>query len=458
MIVAWLRRLGIDRAIAVTLMGYVWMAIAGPATIFMVATTLTPREQGVFYTFGSLIGLNMFFELGLGFVLVQMVAHECPKLEIRGRNCPAGSPEALGRVGDLFRMATRWYQVASACMILVVLPFGGWFLKSGDIRSIEWQWPWFLLVTGTAANLAVTSLLPMMEGTGQISMAATVKTLRGVFAHFAVWSVLAFGGKLYAPAAYQWMQALVVLVWALGKWRAFYSGLWRSRCGQSRLNWRKEVWPFQWRIAISWCSGYLSLQLFTPLLFKYRGAIEAGQMGMSMTVCLILLSMAIAWVETKGPRMGYLVSSRRFPELDTLFNGAAKRSLGVMVVLGLLFWAAVRILCQVWPALGTRFLPPLELALLITATLLLIVVSIQAVYLRAHKREPFLWLSILGTPVSCLIYLSVTPRGGVTGQTIAFCLANVAGVSIASVIFRRCRTAWHSTPPKAISPTGQEPS
>ncbi len=45
------------------------------------------------------------------------------------------------------------------------------------------------------------------------------------------------------------------------------------------ISWRREVWPFQWKIAVSWLCDYFIFQLFTPVLFAFRGPVEAGQDG-----------------------------------------------------------------------------------------------------------------------------------------------------------------------------------
>jgi hypothetical protein len=38
--------------------------------------------------------------------------------------------------------------------------------------------------------------------------------------------------------------------------------------GQHAIDWWKEVWPFQWRIAISYACGFFIFQLFNPVLFS----------------------------------------------------------------------------------------------------------------------------------------------------------------------------------------------
>ena len=58
---------GIDRPIAYAIASHVWRVIAGPVGLFLVATFLTRIEQGYYYTFASILGLAVFFELGLDY-------------------------------------------------------------------------------------------------------------------------------------------------------------------------------------------------------------------------------------------------------------------------------------------------------------------------------------------------------------------------------------------------------
>lgn len=54
----WLHtRLGIDNAIAFTILGRGWASAAGLITVALIARFLSPAEQGYYYTFGSLVAL-----------------------------------------------------------------------------------------------------------------------------------------------------------------------------------------------------------------------------------------------------------------------------------------------------------------------------------------------------------------------------------------------------------------
>ena len=76
------RRIGMDGAIAYSSAARVFQAFAGVISIFFIATFLTGEEQGFFYTFGSILAIQTFFELGFTGIMTQYVAHEVVHLNI----------------------------------------------------------------------------------------------------------------------------------------------------------------------------------------------------------------------------------------------------------------------------------------------------------------------------------------------------------------------------------------
>jgi hypothetical protein len=79
----WLRTvLGLDRAVGFTVLARFWGSAAGLVTVLLIARFLTPAERGDYYTFGSLVAIQMIFELGFSFVILQMASHERARLSI----------------------------------------------------------------------------------------------------------------------------------------------------------------------------------------------------------------------------------------------------------------------------------------------------------------------------------------------------------------------------------------
>lgn len=83
---SWIARLrgvlGLDRAVAFTVLARGWSSLAGVGTLTLIAHFLSPAEQGYYYTFYSLVALQIVFELGFSVVILQTASHEAAHLTI----------------------------------------------------------------------------------------------------------------------------------------------------------------------------------------------------------------------------------------------------------------------------------------------------------------------------------------------------------------------------------------
>src|ERR1017187_10327567 len=118
---------GVDRAVFFTLLGRGWGVFSGPVSIYLIARFLTDDEQGFFYTFGSILGLRVFFELGLGYVIMQSVSHEMAHLHWSEQGTIVGEGAAKARLASLFRFALKCYLALALVGVIVLLPAGLWF-------------------------------------------------------------------------------------------------------------------------------------------------------------------------------------------------------------------------------------------------------------------------------------------------------------------------------------------
>lgn len=58
------QRLGIDKAILYTLLGRGLQISTALFTVFFIAKYLSPNEQGFYYTFGSIVAIQVFLNWG----------------------------------------------------------------------------------------------------------------------------------------------------------------------------------------------------------------------------------------------------------------------------------------------------------------------------------------------------------------------------------------------------------
>lgn len=447
----WVPRLlrfwGIDRAIAYTIVGRGWSVLAGPLTLLFIARFLSPAEQGFYYTFGSLLGLQIFFELGLSYVILQFASHEKAKLEWTDQGLLAGDATAKARLAALLRRAIVWYGIIALLALAIVLPAGLYFFGQHQPvgAQVRWQIPWVWVVLVSAIGLFVTPFFAVLEGCGLVGEVAFMRVCQSILGSLLLWIALSQQWQLFAAPVLN----TVGLLWALGwlglRKRAFLSDLVAVPHDPVAISWRAEVWPFQWKIALSWLSGYFIYQLFNPVLFAFHGAVAAGQMGMSINVVTAIWAVGLAWVNTKAAPFGNLVAKRDFKGLDRMFFPCLWQSLVVVACGGMMFWAAAFYARSLHHPLGQRLLDPLPLGLLVATMVVNQVVVAEATYLRAHKQEPFLGVSMLA---ACLVGLSTYFLGrpfGATGMMVGyFTVIVVVGLGFGTWVFVRKRRLWHS--------------
>jgi hypothetical protein len=433
-----------SRALAYTLLGRAWSVAAGPLSLIFVARFLSREEQGFYFTFWSLAGLWVFFDLGLATIIVQFASHERASLQFAD-GVMTGDDAAYQRLASLYSVARRWYAGAALLLIAIVLPIGFFFFThyhAGD-SQVHWQGPWSLVVLFTALNVAVGPFTAILEGCGRLSDIALMRLLQAMTANVLLWVALIDGGSLYAAAVLSGTMACFAAMWMLAKYRRFFGDLAAVDARVHRIRWRSDIWPFQWRFAMSWMAGYFTFQILTPILFATRGPRAAGRMGMSLMITTAIWLVAQAWVNTRAVDFGSLVAARAFDELDRVFRRVFIQSSAVALGLSVVVISGVCAVRLVSLPLGERLLPPVPFTILTVASLLHHVVSTEAVYLRAFKREPFLAIFLAIGAITASGSLAVGSRFGETGMVTVLALAmGIIGVGRGTAVFAERRVEW----------------
>ena len=454
MATALLRMLGVDRAVGYGVLTRVWSLAAGPLTILTVATRMSKEQQGFYYTFSSLLALQIFFELGLTTVIAQFASHESAFLTWSPNGAYDGDPACRERLTGLLCKSVRWYGCIALLMILTVIPCGMFFLDQGQlgVTAFQWRIPWILAVLGTAANLMTVPFFAVILGSGDVATVNKREMIGAIAGTCASLLVLLLGGGLYAIFTVICGNAITAWWFLLSRKAVLVKTAWVGRAHSAKhyggttadIDWRREIWPMQWKIALSWASGYFIFQIFTPVLFHYHGAVVAGQMGITLSASTALLGTAYAWQQTKSPELGKLVAMKRWQELDATFFRVFWQSFGVVVCGAVAGWGLIALL-QVHHPLGNRFIPASQVALLLAAASVNTLVSGFAVYLRAHKKDPFMALSLVIAAIQGIATWYLGMRYSSLGVSSGFLLVSlVVGLPAAYLIWSHCRTTWHA--------------
>ena len=99
-----LNTLGIDGAILYTSSARIIQAGGSIITLLLIAKFLSKEEQGFYYTFTSVLAIQIFFELGLSGILTQFVAHEMAHIELEN-NIFKGEQKYISRLASIIQFS-----------------------------------------------------------------------------------------------------------------------------------------------------------------------------------------------------------------------------------------------------------------------------------------------------------------------------------------------------------------
>ena len=402
-------KIGVDGAIGYVILARLIQAGGGVISIFFIAKYLNKVEQGYYYTFGSILAIQMFFELGLSNIITQFVAHEKAFLSWDGNTKLVGDNKSLSRISSLFRFCVKWFSVMSIIFTTTLLYFGHIFFKNyGNQNNIvEWQIPWIVISIITGASLMMSPIFAIFEGLGKVKEVAKIRFVQQLVQLIALFSFLFLGYKLFSSPIASVVSLLIAPLWIAFSYKRKLLFNIFNEIKEWRVNYRLEIFPYQWRIALSWVSGYFIFQLFNPVVFATEGAKVAGQMGMTLVVLGGISTISMSWVNTKVPLFSNYIAKKEFENLDLVFNRTIKQASLICAACLLFFVIVIYFMQSIDYSLAYRFLPVPLVILLSLATFVNQLIGAFGTYLRCHKKEPYLIMSIvMALLISSSIYFS----------------------------------------------------
>ncbi len=447
------QKLGIDKAIAFTSGGRIVQAFTGLGSVFFISTFLTGVEQGFYYTFGSLLALKVFFELGLTGIMTQYVAHEASHLKLDENGIYVGEGRYRSRLASLLRFCLKWYFALCIIVFISLFVFGNIYFShygDGQGESVEWRLPWMIVVLTSSLQLLISPITSILRGLGFVKEMSKISFWEQIIIPVFTWGGLILGAKLYVAGISHFLSIVlwIVLVNKDGLFKLLRNLL--NVVVTEKVKYFKEIFPYQWRISLSWISGYFIFQLFNPVLFATEGAVIAGQMGMTLQALNAINSLSLSWMNTKVPLYSGLVARKEYEKLDSVFNTTLRQMTTVCVGLLSAFFIAIVFLRLTRLRIGEsvladRFLDYFPMILMMIPLFLNQFVGAWATYLRCHKREPFLVNSV----VSGLLCLASTfflgHSFGLYGVTIGYCCIQILMFPWGRYIFVTKKTEWHNS-------------
>lgn len=389
----------IDSHVFATLVLRSWGLVAGLCTMILVPYCLTREEQGFYFTFSSLISIQFFFDLGLNHVLSLIVSHDVALLkhstdDIQRRNIQS-------RLISIRVQAGRWYKVLSTVFAISVFSVGFLFFAGrNSFVPVDWFGPWVVLCISSALNLYVSPQMAICEGFGQVDRVAALRLYQSILGNIVMWGGFLFGNRLWGLIVIPTVGAVFGFWWIKKNPPEKLFGLQPIRdllidSSTNSVIWRRDVFPLQWRIGLSWISGYFIFQLFNPVVFAVHGSEIAGRVGLALAACTAILGIGMSWVNASSVMMSSAIARedrgalkgifRKVAIRSALFTGAAALALVIVCFIGErceYSWTVRIVDWQTFGAMGV-------------ATLVNCTVGSMAIFMRCHKEEPMVTVSVV---------------------------------------------------------------
>ena len=391
-----LNTLGIDGAILYTSSARIIQAGGSIITLLLIAKFLSKEEQGFYYTFTSVLAIQIFFELGLSGILTQFVAHEMAHIKLEN-NIFKGEQKYISRLASIIHFSTKWYFIFALLLIIALILGGGIFFykNTQGVEHIQWEVPWLMVSIFGGLNLLISPIMAILQGMHKVKEIAKLTFIQQIIVMIVSWISLILGAKLYLVAINLMMNFFILLIlYGLSGYLKLLYNLLKYKVIE-KINYWKEIFPYQWKIALSWASGYFIFQALNPIVFSFYGAVVAGKLGMTITILNGILALVISWTSTKIPLWSSYIAKREYDELDKSVIYTIKKSTlvaflgicGAIILIGGLQYFNLN--------LGNRFLP-IELAFILLMTIPINnVINIWSASLRSFKKEPFLFVALM---------------------------------------------------------------
>lgn len=415
--------------------------ITGPITVLNVSVSLDSTFQGYYYTFYSLLSLQMFAELGLGVVIQNFVGTEYSFLSFNKKGFLIGKISSLDRIKRILRMAFIYFASASI-LLFIIFMISGSIVFSDSIDRLPWFMPWLMLSIIVSLNILQTPIWALIEGIGHVKSLYRYRFLNLLLVTSILNLSLFMGFKLWSiPLAYFFGLCFALLYLSISYLKVLIQ-LFRTSTLRLFLNFDlnlfKEIFPFQIRVGMTWMANYATSYLFVPILFMKSDPVLAGKFGMSWTIFLAIGSISSSWYVSKIPYFAILVGQKKINEAKILLLRSLKitsiSSLFLLILFFLFLNISNKFDFNLIVHLQNRLLDFKSLFFLGISLMISFSVSPFSGYFRAFKKEILFTYNILNTIVTITSFYFFLTYYSLGSFLVYYAIQNILGILVMTFI------------------------
>ncbi len=394
-------------SVQMTFTNYAFKLVFKFLLLLFVPKYLSESEMGFWYTFISIAALTTFADLGFTSIITQFSAHEAVNVSFdkKTRNFNNSDIE-ISQISSLFRFSIRWSGLLTIACSIAILSIGMLIFGREKGDAVAWVSPWIIYAISSSLNFFNQVVLAFFEGCNQIVTSQKIKLINGIIANGLGVLGLSRGWGLMALAMPMLLSITVSFIQIFIYYGHVIARMLRNGIQDSSI-WLRQILKLLWKYAISWISGYLVFQIYNPLVFAKFGSEMAGKVGYLLTIISAFVSIANVWSYVSVPQINMLTEKREWMKLDSVF----KKNL-ILIDATFLLEVFCCLLLFKLPYLGafvSSYIFSVKAFLCLSVGYSFqLATSYIGVYLRSHKEEPLMILSVLTAIISLfLTFISI---------------------------------------------------
>ncbi len=394
-----LNQIGVEKGVLSNISLRLLQIITQLILIFSISYKFSTVELGYYYVLNSYAGMSIFFELGMSAVIMQNAAHESAK--ISKKDLFENKSGLLSKLSSLFHFICKWQVIASILFLIIIFLSSFFFFnvkQTYENHNIHWQIPLLVLLISISLSIIVNGVYSFLEGCLFVFEISIVRIIQNIsfITLFVVFIISNLGLLAYGLA--QLFSLLIALLF-LSRQKVFIAlkNIYKSKSNENSFNWMQDIFPLQWRVAISSISGYFIFQIADLFAFKYQGPILSGQLGFTMSLINGIVIVSSVWTSSRSPLYANLVANNKISDLQSLFKRTLISTIITFIVLGSFFFVFKILFIDYYKLVFVgRLLDNIGTLFILIYSMFNVIIFSFAAYCRSNKEEPFLAPSVFG--------------------------------------------------------------
>ncbi|HLX82088.1 MAG TPA: hypothetical protein VKS43_16035 [Burkholderiales bacterium] len=376
--------------------------------------------QGFLWVFMSLGALQQAGDCGLTQVVLQTA------------NFHAARGDA-GALAGFWRLAKRIAAATIPAAALIAYLAGMFFFDAaGDAAATPWHASWAAFVCGTMTAQLLFLGVAYIEGAVSVTASwrfqACLEGISGFAFLLGLWS----GAGLWSAVLYAAVRTTVTAAWLASKRRHFGRAL---PAEYGLADWRREVWPYQWKVALNAFTGILIFRAMTPVVLAEHGAAAAGRFGFSLALMNTWLSLTAVWPLSQTVRLGTALNRENLAEVRRIFRATLAGSTVFAVAGAAAALAALWAIETASPGFASAYAGLEATGFLLAAAVGHHLLFCIAVLLRSERRDPLLPFSIGGSLFTLGVVWLAAHIGTIANVAAAYFVCTCIGLALVLATF-----------------------